>query len=76
MGNRPAPFNPTVIRLAKAGTQTAMVIANHHDSDIYFQVYVPRGKTGTFLEYAMPWSTEVLAIEEFDQWVKRHESHV
>jgi hypothetical protein len=67
-------FNPTVIRLCNTAEKIAMVIANSFSDDVYFQVYDKRFNEKTFLSYTMPWSSELLAIEAFEEWVKKNES--
>ena len=61
-------FNPTVIRLGNRDMLTGMVITDSLDGLTYFQIYSNRTNGRTFLEYAMPWTTEKGATEEFDHW--------
>ena len=42
----------------------------------YFQVYERRGRTMSFLDHSMPWSTEKGAIDNFNQWVTQTEQGV
>ena len=69
-------FNPTVIRIAKVGKYTALVVNNSVTDDTYFQIYESRGDVGTFLAYAMPWTLEQDACLEFQEWVETgHVAH-
>lgn len=67
-------FNPTVIRTVKKGDKTGIVIINNISDDIYFQIYVERENNVAFLEYIMPWSSEQLAIEDFNRWANNEKS--
>jgi hypothetical protein len=64
-------FNPTIIRICTIGCHTGMVIAPSNASDDnVFQLYLNKQDDKTQLIHAMPYSSQVGALNHFEAWAR------